>query len=171
MHRIYRTTTNHENVLNLLRRAQDLEEEYRDWFTSLPPSWQTKSEAWFEDDGTIDYATSVFHPGRIDSYSEMWIAYHTNVARSSRIVIWSITLRCVAWLAHPRDYRLTLEYARAQQVCRPLIEDIVASCPFFFSWNKDKNAAMADKSFFACGTQDTESVKCLWGIFVMWPLL
>jgi hypothetical protein len=170
LHRIPRTAINYEKVLKLLRRAEDLEEEYSKWFKSLPLSWEPKSEAWFEDEA-MDYATSAFHPGKIDSYSEMWIAYHQNIARSSRIMIWTTVLRCVAWLGDSRDYRLTPEYARAQQVCRTLIEDIVASCPFFFSWNKDKNVAMADKSFFACGTQDTESVKCLWGIFVMWPLL
>ncbi|TVY81600.1 hypothetical protein LSUE1_G003560 [Lachnellula suecica] len=165
-----RTPTNYEKILALLRRAEQLEVESRTWFESLPLSWEARSEAWCDDMG-IDYSTSEVHPGRIDSYSEMWIAYHQNIARATRILVWSTILRCVAWLGGgQKDYRLSPEYARAQQACRPLIEDVVASCPYFFGWNKDKNEAMGDKSFFACGTQDTGSVKCLWGIFVMWPL-
>jgi len=148
---ILRTAANYEKVLKLLCRAEELEKEYELWFRSLPLSWEPKSEAWLDDQG-IDYVISETHPGRIDSYSEIWIAYHQNIARSSRILIWSTTLRCVAWLGGSSDYRLTPEYTKAQQVCRQLIEDIVASCPYFFGWNKDKNGAMADKSFFACGT-------------------
>ena len=168
---IPRTAENSEKVLKVLRRAEELEKEYELWFRSLPPSWEPKFEAWLDDQG-MDYATSETHPGRVDSYSEMWIAYHQNIARSSRILIWSTILRCVAWLGGPSDYRLTPEYAKAQQVCCPLIEDIVASCPYFFGWNKDRNEAMVDKSFFACGesgVQDAQAnPKALWGIFVMW---
>jgi hypothetical protein len=168
---IPRTASNYETVLKVLRRAEDLEKEYESWFRSLPPLWEPKSEAWLDDRGIDhDYATSETHPGRIDSYSEIWTAYHQNIARSSRILIWSTIIRCVAWLGDPSDYRLTLEYAKAQKVCRRLIEDIVASCPYFFGWSKDKNEAMADKSFFACGTShDTQAnPRGLWGIFIMW---
>ena len=170
---IARTAANYENVLRVQRKAEALEKYYVQWFKSLPPSWQPKFETWLGDKGIgYNYASSETHPGRIDSYSEMWIAYHQNIARSSQILLHFTILRCVAWLGDLKDYTLTPEYAKAQQVCCPLIEDIVASCPYFFGWNKDRNEAMVDKSFFACGesgnTDAQANPKALWGIFIMW---
>ncbi|TVY43333.1 White-opaque regulator [Lachnellula occidentalis] len=172
---IARTAANIEYVLSVQRKAEALEKEYTSWFESLPPKWQPKFETWLGDrDIGYNYATSETHPGRIDSYSEMWIAYHQNIARSSQILLHFTILRCVAWLGDMNDYTLTPEYAKAQQVCRPLIEDIVASCPYFFGWNKDRNEAMVDQSFFACGesgnTDAHANPKALWGIFIMWPI-
>ncbi|TVY33914.1 White-opaque regulator, partial [Lachnellula subtilissima] len=172
---IARTAANCENVLRVQRKAEALEKEYVQWFKSLPSSWQPKFETWLGDKGIgYDYASSDTHPGRIDSYSEMWIAYHQNIARSSQILLHVTILRCVAWLGDLNDYTLTPEYTKAQQVCCPLIEDIVASCPYFFGWNKDRNEAMVDKSFFACGesgnTDAQANPKALWGIFIMWPI-
>ncbi|TVY12812.1 hypothetical protein LARI1_G009053 [Lachnellula arida] len=172
---IARTAANYENVLKLQRKAEVVEKEYVQWFKSLPPSWRPKFETWLGDRGIgYNYATSETHPGRIDSYSEMWIAYHQNIARSSRILLHVTILRCVAWLGDMNDYTLTPEYAKAQQVCGALIEDIVASCPYFFGWSKDRNEAMVDQSFFACGesgnTDARAGPKALWGIFIMWPI-
>jgi len=64
----------------------------------------------------------------------------------------------------------TPEYTTASRVCRQLVEDVVASVPYCFGWNREKDEAMADKSNFACGVSDDPAVKPLTGIFIMWPL-
>ncbi|KAH8670232.1 hypothetical protein BGZ60DRAFT_486323 [Tricladium varicosporioides] len=161
---------NYEEVLRILRRAEDLEREYVEWFNKLKGNWECKSVAWINSTDVMDLTTSLVHPGRVDSYSEMWMVYHHNIGRSSRLFIWVTILRCVAWLCDSRDYRLTPEYTKAQTVCRQLIEDTVASVPYIFGWNKETDPLMADNSSFACGMNDTTTVKSLWGIFVMWPL-
>jgi hypothetical protein len=164
-----RTAVNYEKVLRLLRQAESLDEEYKEWFESLKGVWKVNSVAWI-DEQEMDLEGGVVHPGKVDSYSDMWMAYHHNTGRSSRLFIWTTIVRCVAWLCDPRDYRLTPEYATASRICRQLIEDIVASVPFIFGWNKDTNEAMMDKTSFACGSPDTAEIRSLWGVFVMWPI-
>ncbi|CAG8979510.1 hypothetical protein HYALB_00004962 [Hymenoscyphus albidus] len=157
------------DVIALLKRAQDLEKEYAEWFAGLTGEWAFRTVSWM-DHHEIDLANSVVHPGKIDSYSQMYMAYHHNIGRSSRLFIWTTIFRCVAWLCGEDNYKLTEEYATGSQVCHRLIEDIVASVPFIFGWNKETVTAMRDPSCFACGTPDAVQVKSLWGIFVMWPM-
>ncbi|KAF4626606.1 hypothetical protein G7Y89_g11546 [Cudoniella acicularis] len=164
------TSKNYEAVLKLLRQAEELEREYEEWFSKLKGPWEVKSVAWIDSSEISDLTTSLVHPGKVDSYSEMWMAYHHNIGRSSRLFIWATILRCIAWLCDSRDYSLTPEYNKASQVCRQLIEDTVASVPFVFGWKKGINEFMADNSSFACGSTENPEVKSLWGIFVMWPL-
>jgi hypothetical protein len=163
------TTENLEKVLKLLRRAEALEREYIAWVENLPAAWAIKTVAWLDGD-VENLETSVVHPGRVVAYGELWMAYYYNTVRTCRLYIWTTILRCVAWMSNPRDYRLSPEYTTASCACRQLIEDIIASVPYFFGWNRDKDAAMADKSNFACGVNDNTSIKGLSGIFVMWPI-
>jgi hypothetical protein len=163
------TSENVEKVLKLLRRAESLDQDYIDWIDALPASWSIKTVAWI--DGEVpNLANSVIHPGRVDAYGELWMAYKYNIVRSCRLFIWTVILRCVAWLGDPRDYRLSPEYTTASRICQQLVEDIVSSVPYFFGWNRDKDSAMADNSNFACGADDPTAVRPLAGLFVMWPL-
>lgn len=164
--------SNIEAVLSLLHRAQDLEKEYRKWYTSLPPEWKPNAIAWVDwnDLGLsmgADLAQSLVHPGRVDAYRELSLAYAYNVARSSQILIWTTILRCVAWLAPGSDYRITPEHKRAVQICSVLIEDIVASVPYFFGWNAETDPATATSNDRR-GIDD--SIKGVSGVFLMWPL-
>ncbi|KAK0109827.1 hypothetical protein ONS95_002498 [Cadophora gregata] len=165
----FRSAENIEKVLKLLQRAEALDKQYIDWIQSLPPAWQINTVA-FIDGEVPDLPNSVIHPGRVDAYGEMWMAYKYNIVRGCRLFIYTTILRCVAWLGDNSDYRLTPEYATATQICRGLIEDIVASVPYFFGWNRGKNPSMADRSNFACGEHDPTRVKPLAGIFSMWPI-
>lgn len=165
-------THNAENIAivqELLGRAQALDVEYADWIKTLPEPWAIKTVAWI--DGEIpDLANSIIHPGRVDAYGELWMVYKYNVVRACRIFLWTAILRCIAWLGNYSDYRLTPEYTTATSICRQLVEDIVASVPYFFGWQRGQDPDMADVSNFACGNNDTTTVKPLAGIFSMWPL-
>jgi len=164
-----RSPENTERVMALLARAHALDEEYQHWIRALPPGWEITTVAWIDAD-IQDLSKSLVHPGRIDAYGELWMAYKFNIVRSCRLFIWSTILRCVAWLGESRDYRLTPEYTTASRICRQLIEDIVASVPYFFGWNKENEGAMNARANFACGSNDSPTAKPLTGIFVMWPL-
>ncbi len=164
-----RTTENLEKVLKLLRRAEALEREYVAWIETLPPNWNIKTVAWIDSD-IRDLTESIVHPGRVDAYGELWMAYFYNIVRACRLFIWTTILRCAAWINNPQDYRLAREYTTAAGVCRQIIEDIIASVPYFFGWNRSNNMAMADKSNFACGLSGESSIKGLAGIFAMWPI-
>jgi hypothetical protein len=160
---------NIEKVTNLLQRAQALDQEYVDWIKALPACWEIKTTAWV-DSAAQDLSTSPVHPGRVDAYGELWMAYKYNIVRSCRLFIYTTILRCVAWLENPGDYRLTPEYTTASRICRQLVEEIVASVPYFFGWNSGNDGAMKASANFACGTSDDPTVKPLTGVFVMWPL-
>lgn len=163
------TTENLEKVLKLLRRAEALEKEYVEWIENLPADWAITTVAWIDGD-VGDLETSIIHPGRVVAYRELWVAYYHNIVRSCRLYIWTTILRCVAWMSAPRDYRLSSEYTTASNACRQLVEDIIASVPYFFGWNRNKDVAMADRSNFACGVNDDASIKGISGVFVMWPI-
>jgi hypothetical protein len=160
---------NTEKVMKLLRRAEALDQEYLEWIKALPAGWEIKTVAWVDGD-VKNLSTSLVHPGRVDAYGELWMAYKYNIVRACRLFIWTTILRCAAWLGVPQDYRLTPEYTVAARICRQLIEDIVASVPYFFGWNSKNDGAMNARANFACGTNDDPAVKPLAGIFVMWPL-
>lgn len=166
-----RTTSNIEKVLQLVRKAESLDQEYLDWERSLPTPWQAKTVAWI-DSIQGDLTDSMVHPGRVESYSELGIAFTLNVCRSCRLIVWSNILRCIAWLGEPQDYRLTSEYTIASQLCSQLIEDITASIPFFFGWEDDGTVPLvARETNFACGINEKgSSIKGVSGVFVLWPL-
>lgn len=164
-----RNSTNVDKVVSLLRRAEALDLEYLEWIRVLPPTWSIATVAWIEEP-PLNLEESLVHPGRVDAYGELWMAYKYNFVRACRIFIQSTIIRCVAWLGGSTEYRMTPEYATATRICGELIEDIVASVPYFFGWNRDRNPAMADKSNFACGTNDNTEMKRVSAVFAMWPL-
>jgi hypothetical protein len=114
-----------------------------------------------------DLAQSIAYPGRVDTYKELSLAYTYNVAHSSQILIWTTILRCVAWLAPDADYRITPEHKRAAQICSVLIEDIVASVPYFFGWNAETDPVTATRND---GRGFDHSIKGVPASFLMWPL-
>ena len=165
-----RKACNIEKVLVLLRRAETLEQQYQEWFNSLPSTWDVRTVAWVER-GEADLSTAEVHPGRVDSYGEFWMAYSLNIARSSRLFIWTTILRCVAWLGGvERDYRITEEYTTASRVCSEIIGDIVSSIPFVFGGSNEEDASGVWSPQFACGTTDKSTPRGLAGLFVMWPI-
>ena len=165
------TPANIEAVLALLRRAQDLEKDYREWYTTLPALWKANAIAWVDwSDLSLptggDLGKSVVHPGRVDVYKELGVAFSHNIIRSSQILIWTVILRCTAWLSPDSDYRITQEHKKAMVICTALIEDIVASVPYFFGWKADTDTATVTRS----NNSISADVKGVCGLFLMWPL-
>ncbi|KAF8851547.1 hypothetical protein BDZ45DRAFT_631569 [Acephala macrosclerotiorum] len=154
-------------VVELLQKAKALEEEYRQWYNSLPSS-SDSAMAWVDDENTDAKLTMLItHPGRVDRYEELGVAYVYNVARSSQILIWTVILRCVAWLSNPTDYKISTEFRDGSRICRELIQDIVSSIPYFFIWDQDTSTVVADKIRSSCESVALSGVSAT---FLMWPL-
>ncbi|KAK4185283.1 hypothetical protein QBC35DRAFT_504023 [Podospora australis] len=171
-------TTTIELISSFIRRAQALDAQVSAWLSSLPPNWQFKtvyfSRPRSSGTTTINYTEEEVYPGRVDTYPDFWIASLYNMARTARLILMSITVRCAAWVCSPVDYRTTPEYAVASRQCVEIIGDILASVPFHLGWHaidrpeSDSQEDTQEKGGFACG-QETE-IKALAGYFLTWPL-
>lgn len=165
-----RIPENIDRVLAIIRRAQLLDQEAVGWMNSLPESWQYKTLCWEDHVPGGDYSKAEVFPGRVDVYSDFWIASVWNLTRATRLVLAAITIRCAAWVCWPVDYRTTPEYATASQICVNTIADIIASVPYHLGWHTKRKHLFAniELSGFACGEES--SSKSLPGYFLIWPL-
>lgn len=165
-----RTPENVEIMLSMIRRAQMVDQEVVNWMKNLPEHWNFKTVAWEDHVPNGDYTKAEVFPGRVDLYTDFWIASVWNMARTARLILASLTVRCAAWVCSPVDYRTTPEYATAARICVDTITDIVASVPYHLGWHLNKQHLLerANLGQFACGKED--SLKGLAGYFLTWPL-
>lgn len=122
-------------ILSLMRRSQDLDRAIVDWMACLPPHWHYRTLCWQNYVANTDYAHAEVFPGRVDVYNDVWIASVWNMARVTRLILASITVRCAAWACSPVDYRTTPEYAHSARVCAEVIGDVLASVPYHLGWH------------------------------------
>ncbi|KAI0156324.1 hypothetical protein BJ166DRAFT_354296 [Pestalotiopsis sp. NC0098] len=165
-----RTPENIELMLNMIRRAQMVDQEAVNWMNNLPDFWQYKTVHWETSVPNGDYANAEIYPGRVDLYTDFWIASVWNLCRTSRLINASLIVRCAAWVCSPVDYRTTPEYATAARTCVETISDIIASVPYHLGWHLKKKEFLTRKNLgqFACGEED--ALKGLAGYFLTWPL-
>ncbi|RFU23577.1 hypothetical protein B7463_g12761, partial [Scytalidium lignicola] len=168
-----RTPANIEKVLAVMRQAQAMEQEFQDWHDSLPDAWRPKTVAWIENIPDGDLVNAELCPGRVDMFDDFFIAYVWNHARTARIFLSGMVIRCTAWVCAPVDYRTTPEYATAARVGIDIVTDIIASAPYFLGWrvDKDGNLKHAGLGGFACGDDEDASPRSLGGYFCQWGLL
>jgi hypothetical protein len=165
-----RTADNMEKVLKLLRQAEAVEQKYFDWEKSLPSKWHYRTVAWAERDPNADLSSIPAYPGRVDVYSDLWMASKYNFARTSRLFASSLVLRCTVWLCSPIDYRITPEYAVAAKLGSEIIQDIVSSVPFFLEGVQNADPRPLNLTEFACGEVEDRTPKGLAAFFIMWPI-
>ncbi|KAK1774050.1 hypothetical protein QBC45DRAFT_426145 [Copromyces sp. CBS 386.78] len=186
-------------ILSLMRRSQELDRAMVDWMASLPPHWRYRTLCWQNYVANTDYAHAEVFPGRVDVYTDVWIASMWNMGRVTRLILASITVRCAAWACSPVDYRTTPEYAHSARVCAEVISDVLASVPYHLGWHyrtkkrtrrqglgrgkrnwentddeddDDGEDGLDDEeqlSGFGCG-EDEQGTKGLAGYFLTWPL-
>ncbi len=123
-------------MLDLIRRCQAVDQEAVGWASALPDCWRPRTVAW-EDHAPPggDYARAEAFPGRVDLYTDLYIASVWNMARTSRLILHSLIVRCTAWVCSPVDYRTTPEYATAARTCVDIIADIIAAAPYHLGWH------------------------------------
>lgn len=165
-----RTPDGIEKVLQLMRKAQALEEEFVQASNETDPQWHFQPAKWVDLNSDHDLTKLTEFPGRVDSYTELWTATVWNLSRVSRLIICYTILRCTAWLCSPLDYRLTPEYAKLAAFSRNLIDDLIASVPTFLgSQDNDMKLESQNGDSFACG-EGSAAGKGLSAVFLLWPL-
>lgn len=167
-----RTPENYQKVLDLMRRAQAIEQEFHDWVSSIPEAWQVKTAAWVDNVPGGDMTKADVCPGKVDVYQDIFIAAMWNHARISRLSLTGMVVRCAAWICSPVDYRTTPEYATSARIGVDMVTDIIASVPFLLGWrvDEDGNLKPGDLSGFASSDDNVTSTKALGGFFLTWPL-
>ncbi|KAI0104221.1 hypothetical protein GGR51DRAFT_227743 [Nemania sp. FL0031] len=173
-----KTPDNTELMLELIQKAQAVDQEVVAWQSSVSSDWHPRRAGWADSVAGGDYARAEVFPGRVDVYRDIWIGSVANSARAVRLILHGAIVRCAAWLCSPVDYRTTPEYAAASTVCRVAIGDIIASVPYFLGWHlrrKDVDQKTTNFGTFACGEEDSAagagaSAKGLAGYLLTWPL-
>jgi hypothetical protein len=167
-----RTPEYFQKVLDLMRRAQGMEQEFHDWTNSIPDAWQVKTVAWVDNVPGGDITKADVCPGKVDMYQDIFIAAMWNHSRISRLFLAGMVVRCAAWVCSPVDYRTTPEYATSARVGVDMVTDIIASVPFLLGWRVDEHGHLksGDLSGFTSGQEDITSSKALGGFFLTWPL-
>jgi hypothetical protein len=165
------TVENVEKVLQHLRKAQAIDQEYLNWYEDLPEVWKPKCAFWINTLPDTDLASTNFYPGRVDTYSDLWMATTHSMARVSRLFIFTSILRCTAWLTIPLNCEETLEYMTISKQARVLIEEIIASIPYYLGHEtEDRSISAFTDSYFPCGSSSKIGGTGVTGIFAMWPI-
>lgn len=168
------TTCPHEpeyfpQVNAFIKRAQALEAEYLEWEAALPDSIRPRTATWVDNVG--DLSKAELYPGKVDMYSDIWIANMWNAARVARLFIAGVIVRCAAWICSPVDYRTTAEFANAGRLSADLMSDVIASIPYHLGWRINENGVLkGGQSDVSNGEEGFEAPKALGGYFCMWPL-
>ncbi|KAI0157075.1 hypothetical protein GGR52DRAFT_586897 [Hypoxylon sp. FL1284] len=189
MNSMARTPANIEVMLEMMRKLQTVDQEVVAWMRNVPEDWKFVTVAWEDHVPDGDYAKAEVFPGRIDLYQDLMISSVWNQARTARLILSSLVVRCAAWVCAPVDYRTTPEYATAARTCVGTITDVIASVPYNLGWHLGKNRhvlqkAQLDESFLARGfggfggfggaedssAGDSNHVRALAGYFLTWPL-
>ena len=164
-----RTPDNIDLMLAMMRRAQSIDQEVVGWMENLPPAWHFKTVCWEDHVPGGDYTKADVFPGRVDIYSDFIISAVWNMARTARLLLTSVVVRCAAWVCSPVDYRTTPEYATASRACVDVVSDIIASVPYHLGWHTRRRLFDDHHlSGFVCGEED--ATKSLAGYFLTWPL-
>jgi uncharacterized protein (UPF0335 family) len=112
-----------KQVLELVRKAKKLEQEFKAWEAALPKNWQYTTTAWIDAVDYEDLETAQAFPGRLDEYEDISIATTLNTMRASRIILAADTVRASAWVCSPdHEYRIVPEYISSARISREVIE-------------------------------------------------
>lgn len=149
-------------VMELLNLAKALEAKFKDWEADLPSMWQYSTIAWVDGNESPHENSSIF-PGRVDKYADISIATALNVMRAARIILASDIVRATAWICPPhQDYKTSREYLLSMRLSRQLIEDTLASIPYFLG----QLPVVESTSPTAEGLFGASSLA----MFITWPL-
>lgn len=172
------STTEIERILALLNKAKALEDSYRAWEANLPDMWRYKVVAYIDQEtmGMENLKIAPAYPGRVDTYKDTSAAMTLNMMRAARLMLLGDIVRISAWLCHPfQDYRTTSEYLSASRTSKEVIEDVIASVPYFLGqipvYDDDgaSSTSCSSDSGYGGGGEGIFGTSVL-GLFISWPL-
>lgn len=169
---------------DMIRRVQAVDDEVVGWMRDVPPEWRYRTVAWVSAAACgDDLGNAEAFPGRVDMYHDFYISSVWNTARTARLILASLIVRCAAWSCRPVDYRTTPEYAAAARTCVDIITDVIASVPYHLGWHlgggrrRREQVREAVGDFYGDGHEERgegeegSHVKALAGYFLTWPLI
>ncbi|CZR57607.1 related to negative acting factor [Phialocephala subalpina] len=166
-----RTPEYFQEVINLMKRAQAMEQEYLEWEVKVPQQWRSQTVAWVDQIPGGDITKAEVCPGKVDMFPDLWTAHLWNSARVARLFISGVIVRCAAWVCSPVDYRTTPEYAQAVRLCGDLVTDMIASVPFFLGWRVGQGGNLKNGEFSGFESWgESGPPKAIGGFFVIWAL-
>jgi len=174
---VERTPATTAYVQSILKRAKQLDARVAEWMRNVPFEWRYET-IWPENIRPLggmsmaDLACAEVFPDLrrgVDVYRDFSTAASWNLARTTRLILWSIAVRCAAWIGMPqvRDWRQTEEYLQAKDVASNMVADIIASVPYHLRW---KGINCKQDLGFAVGNDDAPGVRGLGAYFLTWPL-
>lgn len=165
-----RTPEYFQEAVGFMKRAQAMENEYQEWEALLPDKLRPRTCAWVDHVSGGDISKAEVCPGKVDMFTDIWIANMWNAARVARLFISGVIVRCAAWICSPVDYRTTPEYATANRLCADLVTDIIASVPYHLGWRPGESMHSDEGTSLFGGADHFASPKAIGGFFCMWPL-
>lgn len=170
---VARTPENIAKVLDLQKQMLDIEQGFQDWINQLPDVWRVRTVAWVDSVPAEGLEYSEVFPGKIELFTDIWIASTWNFLRVSRLFISGAIVRCAAWLHAPNDYRTTPEYASAARMGVDVITDLIAATPYHLGWTSSKEFqkefGLAGGEGFLCGS-DRCAPRSLGAFVWIWPM-
>jgi hypothetical protein len=170
---VARTPENTARVLDAMRRVLDIEQGFLDWMAQLPEVWRVKTVTWVDHVPSEDLPNSEVYPGKVDVFTDIWIANVWSLARVARLFISGAVVRCAAWINAPVDYRTTPEYASAARLGVDMVNDIIAAVPYHLGWTASekftKEFGLAAGEGFVCGG-DQHAPRSLGAYVCVWPI-
>lgn len=164
-----------ERVRGLLNKIQEIDHGIARWLVSLPEEARFKTICWVweEDTGLAEgatYAELEVFPGPVDVYPDFVTARALNLARVARLLLGVQSIRLIAFLCSPVDYRTSPDYKAVKRICEGTVSDIIASVPYHLGWHiQHRKSLDSGTSGFACG--DDGPFKALPAYFLIWSLI
>jgi hypothetical protein len=172
-------------VLDLVRRAEEVDRNLFNWPSMIPRFWQYRSVDIDPETNTrngLDEAVWDVCPGitRNLYYEDIWVGSLWDTYRTSRIMVQAIIIRCGAWLANcsvadlrfedmDSSFMLASECLHARNVILELLNDICASVPFHVGPRCDPFSSPNSSPPESPDSNPGSNIP-MGGYFLVWPL-
>ncbi|KAF6822154.1 negative acting factor [Colletotrichum musicola] len=158
-----------EKMIELLGKARKLEDEFRKLNDKPSPQWKVEIAEWIFDRTDEEIDTEPTFEGQVYKFFNLPMAVLHLVVWVSHLNLITTIVRATSWLASAgKDDIVEIdEYDTLINVATTRVEDIVATVPYFCSWN----GYGVIVSQFPCGTtKPDDPLKGEAGLIVMWPI-
>ncbi|KAF1963629.1 hypothetical protein CC80DRAFT_397724 [Byssothecium circinans] len=154
-------TSLESEALSILEFAQMVDENLRQWYQTLPPTWQHQIVG-IVNEPIEDPATANMWIGEQHVYHDVPLASIVNDYRVCRIFCQRVILRCTTWISSNPTHDLSSVYNQAVYVIQQMVDDICACVPFHLSYDMQPAAQELG--------QDKNAAEAFGGYSLVWPL-
>lgn len=162
------TLENFAQVSKVLEQCRVVDVGFQRWAENLPEYFRFQAAAWISPTMNHKGDPDVL-PGRVDAFSDPWVACIWNMIRCSRLELCSLIIRCLAIIRQNPDLKSHPEHEALYQTSAELIGDIISSIPYQIGWFKERAEMLSKIPSFVCGHNGAAS--SLGGFVAIVPLM